>query len=561
MLRRMLLCSTLLSALLLPAAAQPLKTPGEANGYNRYTQHEDIAHFLSSIAFAAKTVQVHEIGKTHAVESMPAQSLLLCVITAEGASRPELLDRGKPTILVTCSQHGSEQSAKEAGLLLIRDLALGDLRPLLAKANFLVIPQANPYGNRFDLRENELGLDMNRDHIKMESEGVQAIHRVFRAWMPEVTLDVHERGDNYYRVGMGCVSNINVDPSIEEFSRRVILAAVGETLDRDKITFHEYLVTSENMPNDASGADFSNEELARWPQIMRHSTSDINDGRNSLGLYQTFSFIQEGSSRHDLQTLAERTRWQTRSIRAFLQTVTDHGPEMTARVRTLRRELLDQSKIYNPANRVHLKMEYRRDPAQPELRVIEFQKNDVPVAGTMKVDKKAGETLLESEIEPWSPPGKQKVVARIEKDWFPLVAATHSVARPLGYVIPAKHLDVVETLRRHDVEIMTFARDFQMEVEGYLTRKVAPSKYDYVPPTLEAGAQTLSLLCKKGDFYIPCRQPAANLLPCLLEPESDYGLIRYRKYRLVPEAGEFFAIYRNISTRELPILPYCSWPR
>jgi hypothetical protein len=562
MLKRISLCCMLLSAFVVPLSAQALLTPGEASGYSRYTQHDEILQFLSAISARAKTVQVQEIGKTRAVEEYPAQSLLLCVITAEGASRPQQLDRSKPTILITASQHGSEQSAKEAALLIIRDLALGDLKPLLARANFLIVPQANPWGNRFDRRVNELDLDMNRDHIKMESEEVQAIHRVFRAWMPEVTLDVHEQGYKYYRISMGCVSNLNVDPYIEEFSRRVILAAVEEALARDKITFHEYTVTSENMPNDASGADFTDEELARWPQIMRHSTSDINDGRNSLGLYQTFSFIQEAASRYDLQTLAERTRWQTCSIRAFLQTVTDHGPEIASRVRTLRRELLDQSRSYNPANQIHLKMEYRRDPAQPELNMKEFQKNDASVAGTMRVDKKAGEMLLESEIEPWSLPGKQKVVSRVEKDWFPLVAATHSVTRPLGYVIPAKHLDVVETLRLHDVEIMTFTCDFQMEVEGYLAQKVVPSKYDYVPPdTLQAKAQALSILCKKGDFYIPCSQPAANLLPCLLEPESDYGMIRYWKYHLVPGPGEFFAFYRVTGEQSPPVIPYQRWMR
>ena len=50
-----------------------------------------------------------------------------------------------------------------------------------ASLNVLVIPQANPYGNWFDRRENEQGLDLNRDHVKLESPETRAIHRVFRA--------------------------------------------------------------------------------------------------------------------------------------------------------------------------------------------------------------------------------------------------------------------------------------------------------------------------------------------------------------------------------------------
>ncbi|HOC24344.1 MAG TPA: DUF2817 domain-containing protein [bacterium] len=263
MLRRMLICSLLLFACLLPAGAQSLLTPGEINGYSRYTQHDEVVRFLSALSAHSRTLQVREVGRTRPVEGFSAKSLLLCILTAEGVSRPEQLDRSKPTLFITAAKHGSEQSAKEAALLILRDFAVGELKPLLERVNLLIMPMVNPWGNYFDRRVNEIGLDMNRDHIKMESEGVQAIHRVFRAWMPEVTLDVHEQGDKYYRISMGCVSNLNVDPAIEAYSRRVILNSVGEALARDKITFHEYIVTSENMPSDASGADFSDEELAR----------------------------------------------------------------------------------------------------------------------------------------------------------------------------------------------------------------------------------------------------------------------------------------------------------
>jgi hypothetical protein len=73
------------------------------------------------------------------------------------------------------------------------------MKPLLKRMNVLIIPQANPFGNAFDVSRNETGLDMNRDHVKLEAAGVDAIHRVFRAWMPEVTTDVHEKGDGLSR--------------------------------------------------------------------------------------------------------------------------------------------------------------------------------------------------------------------------------------------------------------------------------------------------------------------------------------------------------------------------
>ena len=44
--------------------------------------------------------------------------------------------------------------------------------------NVLVVPQSNPYGNFFDVRRNEDGLDLNRDHVKLESASVRILHRV-----------------------------------------------------------------------------------------------------------------------------------------------------------------------------------------------------------------------------------------------------------------------------------------------------------------------------------------------------------------------------------------------
>jgi hypothetical protein len=64
---------------------------------------------------------------------------------------------------------------------------------------------------------------------------------------------------------------------------------------------------------------------------------------------------------------------------------------------------------------------------------------------------------------------------------------------------------------------------------------------------------------RKGDFYVTCVQPAANLVPCLLEPQSDFGLIRYWKYELVPETGGIFPIFRYAGKTAPAVIPYRHW--
>jgi hypothetical protein len=539
-----------------------LKTPAEESNFGRYSQQEDIARFLSSVTSLSHNISVQIVGKTRVAEKLAAKDIYLCILTEEGAKNPAELNRSKPTIFITASQHGDEQSAKEAALELIRDLTCGELGPMLKKLNLLIIPQANPYGNRYDQRENELGLDMNRDHLKLETEGVQAIHRVFKTWLPEVTLDVHERGDNYYRVALGCVSNINIHPAIQEFSRNQILAPIEEALAKQNITFHEYLVTEEMGLNTAAGAGLLPEDTAGREILMRYSTSDINDCRNSLGMHQTFSFIQEGASRHDLETLQERTRWQYRSLCAFMETVTGQSAKILEIIRGLRENLSVASRTYSETEIIHLRMEYERDDANPTLTIKEFKETDSLVTGVMTIARNSGDLLLESDVAPYPYSAKQTVVTNVVRNWFPRVVPKLSVHRPLGYVIPAAHADVIETLLRHGIEVSLVGKDCRIKVEAYEVGDLTPSKYDYLPPEkIEVTKQEIDILAKRGDFYIACSQPSANLIPCMLEPQSDYGMIRYWKFRLVPQKGDYFAFFRIIRNQDLPLVPFQPWTR
>ncbi|MBN2409277.1 MAG: DUF2817 domain-containing protein [Candidatus Aminicenantes bacterium] len=541
-------------------AADGLKTPAEAAGYARYSQHEDIARFLSALDHASSEMRVRIIGQTREVRGFPAKDLFLAIVNEEGAESPGKINRARPTILIIASQHGNEQSAKEAALRFLRDLAAGELKGLLKTANFLIIPQANPYGNQFDRRQNEDNLDLNRDHVKLESAETRAIHRVFREWMPEVSIDLHEKGDDYYRVSIGCVSNANIGVRLQEFSRTTILAEVRKSLEKKKVTFFEYLVTQEMGLDSSAGIRYRPDELAGRERMMRYSTTDLNDGRNSLGIYETLSFIQEGASRHDIETLERRTRWQYWGLRSFVEAVAGHAEEAVRLVGEHRSGLLGKAKTYSEADLVHLRMTYVRDERQPTLTIRSFERPASPVRGVLKVDKKAGDPVTADELSSYSYPSDNKLVKNVVENWFPGVEPVLSVSRPLGYIIPAKHQDVVENLLDHGLEVGLLVKDKILEAEAFAAMEVMPAEYDYLPPErIEGEKRSLEYLAKKGDYFVSCAQPGANLIPCLLEPQSQYGLIRYRAFGLVPEPGDVFAFFRVVKPADLPVVPYRDW--
>jgi hypothetical protein len=522
--------------LVVPVWAQSLKTPAEESGWSKYSQAPDVFRFLDTVRKASKETAIQVIGKTLDAKELPATDLYLCIITEEGIDSPKLLNRKKPTLMITASQHGNEQSAKEAALLIIRDLATGELKPLLKQLNFLVIPQANPYGNFVDRRPNEQNLDLNRDHVKLESPETQAIHKVLRAWMPEVTLDLHEKGDDYNRVSTGCVSNININPAIERYSREKVFPALEKRVTADGFTWHEYLVTEAMGSNQAAGAPDRQAAGQQREMLTRPSTTDLNDGRNGPGIYDTLSFIQECSSRHDLPTLQERSRWQYSGIRALIEFVAGDSKQVLSLVNGSRAGLASRVAQPSPENVVHLRMEYVRDPKQPELTIKAFARQP-GARGNATAQNPAVET-------------------QVIKNWFPKVESRLAVPRPLGYVVPAEEKSTIKTLLDHGIVLGEFAKDTMLDMEPYLVRDVVPAREDYVAPEkIDVELRPGKVTARKGDIFVSVEQPAANLISCLLEPQSEYGLIRYQAYKLVPQKGTVFRFIRVVKKKPA-VVPY-----
>jgi hypothetical protein len=532
---------TTLTALMLAAttalgtvasAQPPIRTPTEQTDYGRYTQNKDVWAFLQTVSAASRRVRVQVVGKTAEAKDFAPADIFLVVITENGSETPHDLDRKKPTILVTASQHGNEHSGKEAALALIRDLAVGDLKPLLKQVNVLVMPQANPYGNFVDKRQNEQGLDLNRDHVKLEAPETRAIHAVFSQWMPEVTLDVHEKGDDYYRVNTGCVTNANIAAAIHRFSIDTIFKETEAFVKSNGSTWHEYLVTEEMGSQGAAGAP--EPTGASREMLTRPSTTDLNDGRNSLGIFETISFIQEGASRHDIPTLKDRTAYQYLGIKALVQTVASHAPQVLQVVRSSRAALLKKAQAPAATDLVHLRMVHARDPKEPEIAIQAFE-------------RPAGEAARASAGEP-------KVVTRVVKNWFPAVEPTLSVSRPYGYIVPAAHQAIADTMRALGIAVQVFTTDAKVEVEQYQVDEVKPASEDYVAPeTIAVTKKTVTVNVQRGDYYVSGAQPAANLIPNLLEPQAEFGFIRYRAFKLIPEKGALFPFVRVTKKQALPL--------
>ena len=534
------------SALILPAAVE-LKTTAEERQYATYTGYDEMVSFLSRLQALDGRINVYAVGRTleNAAEERVGRDIL-CVVVSDPKRAGD-----KVMVQLQATPHGNEQSGVDAVQKLLARIVAKKLDFLLERLDLVIFPQVNPFGNENNVRVNEQGLDMNRDHSKLETPGAEAMHRVFTALYPEVTFDMHEKGDAYFKINLGTVTNLNIDRRIEEYSYRVILPAVFKGVGATPAC--EYLIQSTMDDLPSSGA--VPEGLANpGEEIFRRSTTDINDGRNSFGIFNTFSFIQEISGNNDLDGYRDRSRWAFEGLTAFLQTVYDNSREIGTLAAQCRADLLRRARSRDAADIVHLRTIYARDPRQPVLKRKNYAREDAAVIGYATRDLKAEEPLARADLRR---PGRRPRVEEIEiKNWFPRVESLVTCARPLGYVVPANRRDVITLLQKLGVKACRFDRGGTLAVEACQVDDIIQGTGDYIPPQrITVSFSPLQLPVSRNDFYVPLDQPAANLVPLLLEPQSDLGLIRFRSFDLGVEAGDVFPIYRVVRAPKIPCLP------
>jgi len=134
---------------------------------------------------------------------------------------------GKPVVFIMANIHAGEVEGKEAAQMLLRDL-VSSHRKLRDDLVVLIAPIYNADGNErispehrttqhgplngVGVRENEQGLDLNRDYMKLESpEARGLVQNVLARWDPLLTVDLHTTNGSYHGYQLTYSPSLNPD--------------------------------------------------------------------------------------------------------------------------------------------------------------------------------------------------------------------------------------------------------------------------------------------------------------------------------------------------------------
>jgi len=493
------------------------QTPLERSNYDKLSGYTEMMKYLEKLDSKSKILSISSLGES--VEGRDIPALYFSLDKTFGSKRDS-----KMTVLIYCQQHGNEPSGKEAALIIAREIA-NNSKSILKNLDLILVPQVNPDGSEAGQRRNANDMDLNRNHAILSEPESYALHNLFLKWMPEVTLDVHEYNaikEEWISKGftkdademLDGVTNLNIESSIIEFSRSVLIPEVGKYVERDGFIFHRFIV----------GAPFEDRRI-------RHSTTAINDGRQSMGIYNTLSFIMEGKRYGDLLTnIEKRTKGQVSALMAFLKTVSKHHKEIRKIVNSSRRRLLEVSDEEDAF--IGIQMDYFRNPEQKTLAFPVF------------------------DLYSW-----QHTEMELE-NYEPIVKIIKSVEKPHAYLFGRKEQRLIDLLSRHQIEMYILKDESEIEVETYSISHVTPTVVeDKSADRVGVRVQTKTLKIERGSVVVFLKQKAANLIPLLLEPQSSWGIVSERsgrKYRFAEylQEGKQYPIFRLMKSVALQVELY-----
>lgn len=510
-----------IGAILLPgsvAADTDLTTYYEKSDYKATPPYAETVAYCKQLDEASPWLHYMTFGITPQGRDMP-----LLIADKEGRFDPH--NHGDNAILlVQGGIHSGEIGGKDAGFLLLRDIAVDKtLESLLDHVTIVFIPIFNvdgherrsPY-NRINQngpeemgwRVNAQNLNLNRDYLKIDTPELRYWLKLWNDWNPDFFIDCHatDGADYQYVLTYIMEQHGNID-------RRI----AGWTKDR-------FLKTVEPRMKEAGFEMFPYVYLLEWPNPKAGLRSWVSTPRFSTGytaLCNRPGLLIETHMMKPYRTRVEATYTMIR------ETLVELNAD-TQRLRKLVREADEYA-----ASRDFRKQPFplRFEPVEPG-RTIDFK----GVAyDTVTSDLTGG---------PWYRFTGEPETFKIE--FREAQKVTVSAQLPEAYIIPREWTDVIERISIHGVKMRRLLEETTVEVGSYRFKNVKWAEQPYEarhPLTFETEAITEERTFAAGSIVIDMSQARSRVVANILEPHGADSFVQWGFFDAIFEQKEYAESY------------------
>ncbi|MBA2620844.1 MAG: peptidase M14 [Acidobacteria bacterium] len=497
-------------------------TLAEKTDYKKTPRYGETIAFSRKLDVASDLISYKNFGKSGEGRDLP-----LLIAAADKAFTPAVAHKqGKAVVFIQACIHAGESDGKDAGLALLRDIAITKTRvELLEGVVIIFVPIYNVDGheifssyNRINqngpdetgFRATSTNLNLNRDYMKADAPETRAWLALWNHWKPDFFIDCHvtDGADFQYNLTYEYAHFAEVSPFIKNWMDVHFDGRVVPKVEKEGNLLTHYL--------EFNGRDVS-KGIASFIATPRFATG-YAPLRNRAGL-----LIET----HMLKPYKSRVRGTYDVLRYTVEEVGRNKASLFEANKKSVQETIERGETYNSGRNFPLRLEITGNSKPFNFKGVEFTLKDSAVSGAKQIVY-----------------GTEPLNINIPK--FDEAKITVAVAPPLYYIIPPQWKDAISILQSHGVRYQKLKKPLTIEVESYrLTEpKWSPNSFEgRITMAFKANPIRETRTFPSNSIIIPLAQESANVAIHLLEPNSPDSFAFWGFFNAIFEQKEYAESY------------------
>ncbi|MFN3857129.1 MAG: M14 family metallopeptidase [Caulobacter sp.] len=491
-----------------------------ASAFEQDAEYDFSPDYADTRAWFERLDAASDLIRLETFGTSPEGRPIYAVIASKDGAK---FDAAKPVLLVQAGIHPGEIDGKDAGMMLLRDIAFYGKDSLLDKVNLILIPilsvdgheRSGPYsrpnqrGPRIQgWRNTATNQNLNRDYMKLDQPEMRAVRAFSNRYRPDLYLDVHVTDgiDYQYDVTYG--------------------------YNGENGTWSRSPATARWL--DAHFKPAMNGALESWGHIPGELVFALDDrdpkkGLSDGGLGERFS-NGWGSAAHVPTILIENHSLKPHQQRVLGTYVfIEQSMRLLAERGAGLRKAISEDEALRPDDILANFVAEETPSSHRDFKGIRFEFYDSPASGGREV-----RWLGEPDPTPWRMP-------------FYGSKSTLTLKRPKAYWVPAHRPDIIERLRIHGVRMETLAepRDVEVEMLRLEDPKLSATTNEGHVPIRVTQVTPLrqSWRFPAGSVRISTDQPLGDVVVLLLEPQSSESFFAWGLFPEVLNRVEYIEGY------------------